>query len=120
MLYKSTVLPEIKIGQVWCLPPPGTKKILIVAIDTALNGYVINVLIEDGQDINGVKSALAPLEWDVLKIQLDKVVEERDVSEHIDSYEEWKEMAQEGKAGFWQCTPAEVLATIRQNMSADS
>ncbi len=121
MLYKTVELPEIKVGQLLSTSPPAKETILIIAIDSGPDGYVINVLIKDGQNINGVDRILAPVKWDILKPILNEVIDDQiDVSDHLESYLDWKEIAQEGKAGYWTCLPSEIMATIREKIDADN
>jgi hypothetical protein len=118
MLYVEAKHSVVAVGQVWrCLPQDGTTAI-IVAVDRGPRGFVMNVVLEDGRDLNGVRRLLAPIGWEHLEAHLGEVLSEgADVSEHLGSYEEWKELAQKGKAGYFTCTPGQVLSTARKGMS---
>ncbi len=117
MLYVEAKHSVVAVGQVWrCLPQDGTTVVIvIVAVDRGPMGFVMNVVLEDGRDINGVQRLLAPIGWEHLEAHLGEVLSEgADVSEHWGSYEEWKELAQKGKAGYFTCTPGQVLSTARR------
>jgi hypothetical protein len=115
MLYVEATHPAVEVGQVRrCASPTGATA-LIVAVDRGPTGFVMNVLLEDGQDVNGVRRVLAPIGWECLEAHLGDVLTDRaDVSPHLASYGEWKEMAQDGKAGYWTCSPELVLASVRK------
>ena len=75
----------------------------------------MNVVLSDGRDINGVRQVLAPIGWEHLRDHIGDVVSDgADVSPHLGSYAEWKEMAQDGKAGYWTCSPEQILARVRK------
>ncbi|MGK3983877.1 hypothetical protein WME99_12615 [Sorangium sp. So ce136] len=115
MLYVEAKHSVVAVGQVWrCVPQDGTTAV-VVAVDQGPTGFAMNVILEDGRDINGVRRLLAPIGWEHLETHLDEVLSEgADVSEHRGSYEEWKELAQKGKAGYFTCTPGQVLSTARR------
>ena len=114
MIYESSEHPDIKVGQVWSSSSLENATILIVAIDSSPNGLTINAYIEDGREINGVKNIFAPISLEMLIPELEEIIKtNQDVSEHLDSYDEWKCQAQAGKAGVWACSPAKIFSNIR-------
>lgn len=114
MLYIPATHPKIAVGQRWrCVLPSGATAV-IVAIDSAPNGLVVNVVIEDHAHGDNVNPVLAPVDWAQLEPQLSELVADNvDVSEHVASYESWKEQAQTGEAGFWRCSLEKILDTVR-------
>ena len=116
MLYEEATHPRIAVGQLWRYARlPGTA--LIVAVDRGPAGFVVNVVLEDGVATNGVRQVLAPVASSHLEGHLGEVLSEHvDVSEHLPSYLEWKEQAQEGKAGYWSCAPDQIIATVRNGV----
>ena len=87
---------------------------LIVAIDACPGGFVVNVLLESEQQGDGPNAVLAPVGVQHLESHLvEMIAEQVDVTEYGASYDEWKNLAQLGKAGFFTCSPAEVLKTVR-------
>jgi hypothetical protein len=117
MLYERATHPRANVGQRWLCTPPGATTVLIVAVDSSPGGFVMNVLVEDGLNTNGVARVLAPIGWQQLEPHLAEVIAEYvDVSAHLSSYDEWKEQAQDGKAGYWRCSPAEVLTRVRKSV----
>jgi hypothetical protein len=115
MLYLEAMHPAVEVGQVRrCRSPTGATA-LIVAVDRGPSGFVMNVLLEDGQEVNGVRQVLAPIGWEHLEAHLGDVLSvSADIKPHLDSYAEWKEMAQAGQAGYWTCSPEQVLANVRK------
>ena len=117
MVYQETTHPRVKIGQLWRCTSPVRVSVLIVAVDSCPGGLVMNVLVEDGMKIKGVGRVLAPIGWQQLEPCLAELLgEDIDVSEHLASYNEWKQLAQDGKAGHFTCAPAAVLSTIRNGI----
>ena len=115
MLYKEAKHPAVAVGQVRRCKSPAGSTALIVAVDSSPSGFVINVLLEDGQEVNGVRQVLAPIGWEHLKAHLGEVLSDgADITPHLDSYAEWKEMAQAGQAGCWTCSPEKVFTTVRK------
>ena len=118
MLYEKSPHPSVAVGQLRrCTSPPGATA-LIVAIDRYPHGFIMNVVLKDGQELNGVRQVLAPIDWEHLENHLGDVLSEgSDITSHLDSYSEWKDLAQAGKAGYWTISPEKVLATVRQSIS---
>jgi hypothetical protein len=113
--YVEAKHPAVAVGQLRrCVSPPGAT-VLIVAVDRGPSGFVLNVVLEDGREINGVRQVLAPIGWEHLEAHLGDVLSEgADIASHVDSYREWKELAQAGKAGYWTCSPEQVFITVRK------
>ena len=115
MLYEEATHPRISVGQLWRCASHDGETALIVAIDSCPGGLVVNVILEDGSETNGVRQLLAPIEWQHLDAHLGEVIGEHvDISTHLDSYLEWKESAQLGQAGYWTCAPGQIFATVRK------
>lgn len=115
MRYVKAMHPEVAVGQVRrCISPVGSTA-LIVAVDRAPSGFVMNVLLEDEKEVNGVRQVQAPIGWEHLEAHLGDVLSEgADVTPHLESYAEWKELAQGGRAGYWTCSPEQVFANVRE------
>ncbi|MFO0587438.1 MAG: hypothetical protein U0441_07860 [Polyangiaceae bacterium] len=114
MLYQEATHSKVKIGQLWRCTLPVRLTVLIVAVDSCPGGLVINALLEDGVKNTGVDRVLAPTGWQHLEPYLVELLDEGiDVSEHLASYNEWKQLAEDGKAGYFTSAPADVLSTLR-------
>ena len=115
MLYVEATHPAVAVGQVRRCTPPDGATAMIVAVDRGPSGFVMNVVLEDGRAVNGVREVLAPIGWEQLEAHIGEVLSDvADVSPHLASYAKWKEMAQAGKAGYWTCSPEQIVATVRK------
>lgn len=116
MIYLEATHPAVVVGQVRRCTSPDGATAMIVAVDRGPSGFVLNVVFKDGRDVNGVREVLAPIGWEQLETHIGEVLSDAaDVSSYLGSYAEWKEMAQAGKAGYWTCSPEQILATVRKD-----
>lgn len=102
-LYVTTQHSTLGVGQRWRCR--GELSCVVVALDACPGGVVVNLLLE-----TPTQRVLAPCALErVLPETLECVAEGVDVSEHLEDYQAWKALAQEGRAGHWSCDLAQVL-----------
>ena len=116
MIYNTLQHETLKVGDRWQVkanPDAKIKSITIVAVDGApKDSCCVNIVIDRPDATDKCKAALVPMDYNKLKPSLIKVIERNvDVSEHIESYQNWKAVANQGKAGFWTLDIENIVKT---------
>ena len=117
MIYETLSHSSFRPGQVWSCENSNQLEITIIAIDSYPEGSVFNVVVEDGIDMNGVRRILAPIDSNYIEHLLsEKIRDHSEVTDDLISYDEWKGLAQQGKAGVWTTSPEQILSSVREQV----
>ena len=46
----------------------------------------------------------------------DKIRDHSEITDDLKSYDEWKELANQGKAGVWTIAPKQILFNVREQV----
>ena len=105
------------IRKFWSCAGCDQLEITIVAIDLYPEGSVFNVVVEDGIEMNGVRRLLAPIDAKFIEhVLTDKIRDHSEITDDLKSYDEWKELANQGKAGVWTIAPKQILFNVREQV----
>ena len=119
IIFKTIDHETLKVGDRWLAKSETDdkiKSILIVAVDAGPKDILcVNIVIERPDATDGCLKVLAPIDYKLLKPSLIKVLNQNvDVSEHIESYQNWKSLANQSKAGMWTMNIDKIVTTIKK------